>query len=329
MYKEDVIYKRWESVLNKQRNIKFKSSKRHKHYIDKPYIAPNTTDDNIVSYDEMKEIIQKKLSQCILKGIGDIFVLPSYTGDGFVDVIDFEPLFNPVINGRDESVYNIRDINKIHDLYFTSISETHTHKARDEYTFTNLTKPNLPYYMRMIASSYYGMQADSRFDINEKTSISVIINGSWIVHGIVFVTKRTLLSYIQDLYRDGIVKFKTYANIDLEYMTITGLVKDALIYPNRECNILTDALEYNAPCKFRRILFDYLEDKDNIRYFEWVYNKILSRPTYAINFVSPQNESMSNIRTNITEFVQQYKVRLLSAMNKYGDIVDNSENICL
>ena len=326
MYKEDVIYKKWKVMLDKQRNMKFKSSKRHKHYIDKPYIPSNTTDDNIVSYVEMKEILQKKLSQIIIKGVSDIVLMPSYTYDGYVTVIDFEPLFNPIINGCDESVYNIRDINKINDLYFTSISETHTHKIRDEYTFTNLTRPNMPYYMKMIANSYYGIQSGSEFDTN--TSISVIINGSWKVHGIVHITKRTFLSYIQNLYEDGIVKFKTYANIDLEYLIITNLIKDALLYPNCKYNILTDALEYNMPCKFRRILFNYLEDKDNIRYFEWLSANMKHKSTVKFIF-SFRNESIPDIRTNIKEFVQQYRVLLLSAMNKYGDIINNTEDISL
>jgi hypothetical protein len=330
MYKEDVIYNKWKVMLDKKPNMKFKSSmkskssKRHKYYIDKPYIAPNTTDNNIVSYDEMKEILQKKLSQLIIKGLSDICLI--YTYDGPVTVIDFEPLFNPIINRCDESVYNIRDINKINDLYFMSISETHTHKTRGEYTFTNLTKPNLPYYMRMIASSYYGIQSGSEFDIS--TSISVIINGSWKVHGIVHVTKRTFLSYIQNLYEDGIVKFKTYANIDLEYMTITCLIKDALLFPDCKCNILTDALEYNMPCRFRKILFDYLEDKDNIRYFEWLSSNIKYKSTVNFTF-SFRNELINDTRTNIKEFVQQYRVRLLSAMNKYGDIINNTEDISL
>lgn len=341
MYKEDVIYKRWKVMLDKQRNMKFKSSKRHKHYINKPYIPSNTTDDNIVSYAEMKEILQKKLSQLIIKVVSGICLMPSYTYDGYVTVIDFEPLFNPIINGYDESVYNIRDINKIHDLYFMSISETYApKKILDEYTFTNSARQNilsakhlLPTnvyqdYMKIIANACYGTQSDSIFNTIAKTSISVIINGSWKVHGIVYITKRTFLSYIQDLYEDGIVKFKTYANIDLEYLTITNLIKDALLCPNCKYNILMDALEYNAPCKFRRILFDYLEDKENIRYFEWLSDNMKYKSTINFTF-SCRNELIPNIRTNIKEFVQQYRVRLLSAMNKYGDIINNTEDISL
>lgn len=347
---KDEIYRRWEMLI-KRKDVKFKLSKKYKHYIDKPYIAPNTIDETVMDEEEIRILIQKKLDEKIRKhlSITSIIDVPlifrdnNYV-DGLVYVVGIEPLFQPTVIGESEDVYKIDGIKNIKHLRFYNI-EIYSAEYRIPEIYTYQTgqqvilsaKHMLPsnYYqsvMKTVINSYYGIKDVYNTNKDNYTQLSVMINNTWKVHAIVFTSKSSVLEMIHSMYEEGIVTFETYANEILTYLDIQKLVENGIIFSNYGYKILNDVLTYDKPSKFRRELFKYLEDQQTIDYYKFTADK-LNKPTrfgLSNNFyVSVTHGQYVSYRDDILRFIQQYKIQLLSVMNKYGDIVDNVEDIGL
>lgn len=333
--------------FTKKKDIKFKLSKKHKHYIDKPYIVPNTIDETIMDEEEIKLLIQKKLNEKFIQHltVTSIIDVPlmfrncKYYSDGIIYVAAIEPLFQPTVIGLSEDVYKIEHIKNIKHLRFCDIGTySKQYSISNEYVYQSGKQqilsakhlfPSFQTYMKLVINSYYGMSTDNK---NDYTPISVIINNSWKVHAMVFTSKSSVLDMIHNMYNAGLVTFESYANVKFTQLDIQKLVENGILFSNYCHDILSDALVYDKPSKFRQELFKYLEDQNTIDYYKFMADKI-NKPTRAglsnnfyISLALGQNV---RYRDNVMEFIYQYKIQLLSAMNKYGDITDNTEDIKL
>ena len=347
MYKDE-IYKRWTSSIN-QKEVKFKLLKKHKHYIDKPYIAPNTIDATIMDEEEIRILIQKKLDEKFREYISIVSIIdkPLMFRDSHcvyetLHVIAIEPLFQPTVIGTSD-VYKIDGIDAIRHLKFCnvgtcSIEDRLPEIFKYQINGRQLLHPANPMfmnnnqaYLKTLINSYYGMSTYNTNNDNY-TQISVMINNNWKVHAIVFTSKSAVMEMIHSMYKDDLVTFETYANETLSYLDIQRLVENGILFSNHEYRILHDVLIYNKPCKFRRELFKYLENQQTISYYEYYADKVKERNGFVpLNdyFTSLSLEKIVSYRNDIMGFIRQYRVQLLSAMNKYGDIIDNTEDIGL
>lgn len=346
----DEIYKHWE-ILVKRKDAKFKLSKKHKHYIDKPYIAPNTIDETVMDEEEIIILIQKKMDEKFRKhlSVTSIIDVPLiFRNNEYVDemvyVVGIEPLFQPTVIGESEDVYKIDGIKNIKHLRFYNVGtysteyripEIHTYQTGQQTILSAkhlLSTNKYQAYMKTVMNSYYGIKDVYTTSKDNYTQISVMINNTWRVHAIVFTSKSSVLEMIHNMYDEGIVSFETYANETLASTDIQKLVENGILFSNYGYKILNDVLTYDKPSKFRRELFKYLEDQQTIDYYKFMADKLNKPFRFGLSYEFYASVSLRQpvkYRDDILGFVKQYKIQLLSTMNKYGDIVDNAGDIKL
>ena len=316
MYKEDVIYEKWKLQITAVNN-KFFRSKKKKRYINRPYFEKDTVvDDSIVDFNELRKNLEDQLVSEFIK-FTSLFVSDSIT------VLDIEPLYQPYIfNGTE--VYDIKSISPIKTIDFCTPMSYNSCSDRMD-LLTAATKiprasfDKLQYIMtKALINSYYGFSTTSYFMV--KTRICIVVNKAWKIFMELSAPEEYVLKMIVSLYTSGITSFDSLANIKY-----TECAKEEIIYYMRyddhNSKLFDDILNYPKPSRFRVEMFKTLTGSSDYYNLESHY--------IANSFHHLFTDMNRSIRSNIEGFVRDCTTQLLSAMNKYGDIVDNSENICL
>lgn len=316
MYKEDVIYEKWKRQITEV-NSKFFRSKKKKLYINRPYFEKDTVvDDSIVDFNEIRKNLEDELSSSFL-GVSSLFLCNSIT------VLDIEPLYQPyMFNGIE--VYDIKHISPIKTIDFcTPMSyNSYSNQSKIITGATRIPRPfsfdRLQYMMtKALINSYYGITANDYF--MEKTRICIVVNKTWKLFVELAAPESYVLTMIVSLYNSGITSFDSLANIKSVECAKSEIVS-YIRYEDCQTKLFDDVLNYPKPSRFRVELFKTLKGSSDH------YNL---DSYYVDNRFVTFRDIRKSIRSDIKGFIRDYTTRLLSAMNKYGDIIDNSENICL
>ena len=314
MYKEDVIYEKWKHQINEVNN-KFFRYKKKKRYINRPYFEKDTVvDDSIVDFNELKKDMEDQLSSSFL-GVSSLFLCNSIT------VLDIEPLYQPyMFNGTE--VYDIKSISPIKTIDFCTPMSYNSCSNKIITGATKIPRPfsfeRLQHMMtKALINSYYGMMSNDYFI--EKTRICIVVNKTWKLFVELAAPESYVLTMIVSLYNSGITSFDSLANIKSIECAKSEIVS-YIRYEDYQTKLFDDVLNYPKPSRFRVELFKTLKGSSDHYNLESVY---------IVGAYSTFIDHGKAVRSNIKGFIRDYTTQLLSAMNKYGDIVDTTENICL
>lgn len=322
MYKEDVIYKEWTRKIKSIREKYFRI-KNKKRYINRPYFEKDTVlDDSLMTADDMK----KELECSLRSGLAQ-YILAFYADS--INVIDFEPLY-PSYEFKGKQIYEVRKLSVIKSIEFLDANYycknlSYTYKGlmsvTNKISFSNSLIDYLRLQYKTILNSRYGF-SDSCFK-EHVTHLCIVVNNMWKIFIDINLNEETIPHVIKTLYYAGVTSFTSIAGIT----NLETFIEDICMNVKYEedTKLFTDVLNYDKPSKFRVKLFELLRDVDNfaeIAAGHFVYNNI---PFYS--FLN-KNGYKTN-KNNVMGFINQYVVELLSAMHKYGDIVDNVEDIGL
>ena len=324
MYKEDVIYKDWTRKI-KSTKEKYFRIKNKKLYINRPYFEKDTVlDDSLMTADDMKKELELELRRCLKD-----YILNFYANS--INVIDFEPLY-PSYEFKGKQVYEVRKIGAIKSIEFLDVNYycknlSYTYKGITSNTIVSKSPDGLIDYLslqyKMIFNSHYGL-SDSCATCGKGpvSHLCIVVNNMWRIFIDIGVEEETVSHIIRTLYYSGVTSFASIAGIT----NLETFIEDICMNVKYEedTKLFTNVLNYDKPSKFRVELFKLMKDEDNFAKTvsgHFIYN------TRYYSFISKNGYKTD--KNDVAGFINQYVVELLSAMHKYGDIVDNVEDIGL